>query len=1589
MDYHFTSKNCRIEGGQLQYTEGINSPAGVFFGKRKAVFQLDDELKTDSWGVSIWAKPLGWKPHCENFVFFLALTSQREKNDDLPVDLIVSKFCKQTSLAFNLRLPEGQNFYHDIALWETDSWHHLAVTFEQGTYKYYLDGELTGEKNAIKAVKWENLIIGTPYNSWSYIGEEKTAIGDVTLHSAAPSAEQIREKYRAGRQRIREQENEYGNKAQAEYSFDSDLPLNIKVAGKIAKAKGIIGQGLSADGGNLTVATKDLLGDAKRGTVTMWVCPQWTPTTDECYFFCMLHAGAKRILLYKPHQKAVVCLLYQDTASKEQKQVEYEVLSWRKDEWRHLAFSWGQGLYTLYIDGKVCGTINEVPDMKFDNFMLGQALPEWNGLGSASTLYDEIKLYNRTLPAKEIFEHYSQHAPTHSQTLQHAAPETPNLATAANKCIIIASSFENYQQNYTDNLIDGDPTTFWRSKEAGEKLFLELRWPFPRKIDQLFLRGLTPTPEQIRLESYLLATDSWIAVKEFQPEEVQDGPFIFPVQNTTRLRLHLIPPKNQKTAASELEAYGPKQAGTGLSEPYWDAWYIWYPEPDKVHKAAQPRYFRKTFQLDEIPVSAVIQARSNDYYKIFVNGTEVDSGSVEIRPQQVTKLLKIGDNVIAAEADLGRNPGHWGWGEFIAELSLNYHDKTIKIGTGEDWKSSKNTGAGWTEQGFDDSAWLKPFCYLRPPEGPWGKIDYYSSSICEQADSDGKTPVHQAKPGEVIKISFSFTPRHRLNQNYDFLLEAGSDIPGIRGERHLFTSMYMDAPETENCTETITVMAELILPPWTPSGRQPVYLSAAGQKNGLALTINGSEKIKIAEIEVTGREVPDQGVTNAQIGYPNGQAAFILDNQVTTPLFWRYMILSDPERLYMTERYSDIKIHQFLLYGRLIDAAGSTNWSERFAELDRNIRTLLGVNPQALIVVLWLLNPTQQWLQENPDEMLITAFGKKEGVSFASEKYRRECLAFTKAVVEYLQQQPYWKQIIGFHPWICGMPDCVTGGVEGNLWQTDRSKITVGDFNPQAITMFRAFLRKRYENDIAKLREAWRKPDISFDTVMPDIKELTAPAADGGVFRDPAAGKMPFDYMDFIPTMLSSLLVEMCRLTKEMTGYTRINFVHYGFVVVQIQSYNLPGSIFNNNNFDLSELLRDPAIDGYIGAPSYSARLPGTPCLTYFPWTSFRLHGRMYLPDDDTRYYHCGTRNYGHNHSIRESRAITLRNLGADITRNFGSWFSDMSQGKGALAVSWTGEREVAEMLGEMNRLYQKAQQVGYRSAAEIAVIFSADSPRYLDIFHGPTLANNLIEWMFYPEFFRLGAPFDVYLTSDLHHHDFPGQYKLYVMMNTFYLSEADRRRIDELKKNGATFLWFYAPGYISDKGLDLRQIETMTGFKVESLPGKEKMCAVPTQHRLTEGLTEQYRLTSSAFSYKNTRQMHADEFGPKFRIVDSAAETAARFADGKTALAVKDFGTWKSIYSIIPRLERPVLRNICRLAGVHLYTEAEDIIFDANQNFIVLHNGYQGSQEIDLTFPRPADVSDALSGEKLGGKINQLKIQIEECSTRILYLEY
>ncbi|MBE6368157.1 MAG: hypothetical protein E7052_09665 [Lentisphaerae bacterium] len=1583
----FSSPDCLLSNGSLEYTQGVGSPAGIFGGKHKAVFTLNKNFNADSWGVSLWVKPLDWQMSTQNFVFFMTL--QGSSSNRQAVDLMLCKFCKRTDLAFNLRSPESHPYFHRAGLWQKDSWHQLAVTFQRGQLRYFLDGQLIKEQNQLPTISWKNLVIGTPYSSWGFIGSEKSAISRIKLFTQAPSPDDIHKEYLQGCALVAGKQTVKSEPVDLKENFDLNPPSYLRSTGRTAVVPGISGNGMLLSNGTVSLPTQKIFAGRRAGTVALWVKPQWHPSSEKGYFFTLLSTPDQQLLLYKPHKSHQLRLYFRDLQKKTQKWVEKDIRYWQKDQWHHLAFTWNeQQLFVLYIDGKSVGSMIDVPPFIPVNAAFGKVLPGWGGLGSENTVFDDLLISSRELSASEIQALYQQHRSAENPAAKKKS-NTVNLAAESRRCIVTASSFADYASSYTNNLCDNDLQTFWQTREPGESCFLELRWPFPRQVDTLQLDGLLGNIKEASLESYSAANNTWTPVKRFDSQQISSGCFTFPQQSTTRLRLHLQPSSGEYVAASELSAYGPVQSGTSAAKPYWDAWYIWYNEPDKVHKPAQKRYFRKIFTLDQLPENAVLQARSNDYYKLFINGAEVDSGSVQIHPCQVQKYLKKGKNVIAAEADLIRNPGQWGWGEFIAELSLNYPDKSIRIGTGSDWKSSPAPAANWNSdaENFDERSWQPSYCYKRPPEGPWGKIAYYPSGVCEKASTVSASLLYRGRPGETLQLKFQLQTEFPLKQDYDFLLEAGSLAGTLRSKGQPFAAMYGNVKSSPDQRQ-LEITADFTLPAWSPSGKQKLYLSAQGRKDGQALSINGVDKYEIAQIKISApiTAAPNAGVQKAQIAYVKNQAAFLLDDQVHTPFFWRYMHLTDPERLFMTSKYSDIKIHQFLLYGNLIDA-DRTRWGERFAELDNNIKTLLSVAPQSLVVVLWDMRPTLRWLQKNPDEMLITASGKKDGVSFASKKYRQECLQFSRALIEFLQKQPYYKHIVGFHPWICGMPDSVTGGVSENLWQTDRSKLTVGDFNLQAIDAFREFLRQRYNNDVDALRKAWKKPEVTFDNAAPEISELTRSGLHDGVFRDPAQGCMTFDYMDFVPTMMSSLLLDICRQNKRLTANRCINFVHYGFVIAHMQGYNTPGGIFNNNNFDLPELLKDPAIDGYVGAASYSGRLGGTAFITYFPWSSFKLHGRMYLLDDDTRYYHTGTRNYGHTRSLRESRAILQRNLGADITRNLGAWFADMSRGEGVQALSWTGTREITGMLARMDKLYRQAQADGYRSAAEIAVIFSTESPRYLDFFHGPTLANNLINWMFYPEFFKLGAPFDVYMTSDLHHRNFPRkQYKLYVMMNCFYLSDADRQKLNEFKQNNTTFLWFYAPGYIRKNALDVKGITELTGIETVMLPGKEKMSAAIGKHFLTANLPPGSRLAAAGFTVPATQRMHSDKFGPRFRIVDKQAEIAARFADGQGALAFKNMGSWRSVYSVIPRLEQKVLRNICRSAGVHIYTQ-EGIAFDANKNYIVMHNGYESPRDFMLYLPQRCTVSDALSNKELARNCSRIRVKMEPCSTLIYRL--
>jgi hypothetical protein len=91
----------------------------------------------------------------------------------------------------------------------------------------------------------------------------------------------------------------------------------------------------------------------------------------------------------------------------------------------------------------------------------------------------------------------------------------------------------------------------------------------------------------------------------------------------------------------------------------------------------------------------------------------------------------------------------------------------------------------------------------------------------------------------------------------------------------------------------------------------------------------------------------------------------------------------------------------------------------------------------------------------------------------------------------------------------------------------------------------------------------------------------------------------------------------------------------------------------------------------------------------------------------------------------------------------------------------------------------------------------------------------------------------------------------------------------------------------------------------------------------------------ATKFDHPITRDVPQDLFwgtnnvlGPLFHVMDAQAEILGQVVSAggrsKPGLAVKNMGTWTSIYCAAPNIPAPVLRGMARFAGVHLYNDTD-----------------------------------------------------------------
>lgn len=874
---------------------------------------------------------------------------------------------------------------------------------------------------------------------------------------------------------------------------------------------------------------------------------------------------------------------------------------------------------------------------------------------------------------------------------------------------------------------------------------------------------------------------------------------------------------------------------------------------------------------------------------------------------------------------------------------------------------------------------LGPDQYMLPQSIPTG-LDSGMVSV-----SGVKIPTGTYRPGDVVDISFEVTSTTNTVP-FGFLLEL-SDRDALEDLRE-YGADFCSGRWAARPDEKGRVAVRMELPPWTPDGRNDILLFPLADKSGRRIAIDSN---LLGSIDVCRPNMPPMldPVESVCVGTNAvGQRGFVINGKWHPAFFNQIYGNTTPERLAATAE-TGLRILYF--QNREAFPVSGENLEKRLKWFDRRIRMALRVNPQNYFILSQRTKAdSRKWIQSHPDDLMMLENGERNPenlLSYGSELYERQSEEFVRRLLDFVSRQPYADRIIGYHMWSCTKNDGFIGGAAPNRKTRNREEFIAGDYHPGVQKLFREFLREKYKGDLAALRLAWHDDNVTFDNAIVHQTDLVREDIPGNVLRDPVRSRPAIDYLEFFPSVLSRHLLRIARIIKQETKGKALVLAHYG-AIKHCMCFSWAEQL-QCGNWDFESVLEDPAIDLYIQAQPYDTREAGNAMHVYQPVKSVDLHNRLYLLDHDPRTLGAGLLKHGRHRSQYEGESVFARDYGNQWIENSGAWISDMS-----LEPWWKFEESrlpwftMPEVLRPIRQTLSALEKIDTprRSMTEVAVVLSLNSYRYEDACranpHYKGLVNDLLLQNGFP---FLGAPYDVILTGDLCRPNLP-DYKLYVFLNPTYLTDAERKGVDALKRDGKVLTWFYAPGYSTDEGLSLAAAKAVCGINLKIKPDAYEVPELTYEKDspLAEGLEHQ---KLSGTTWDEITYISPAEISPIFYADDDDVKPAGRYKDGSVAYGFKDFGNWKSVWCGVPNFTLEDLVNLARFAGVHLYAQAP-VVLTADNRLLMVHNGYDGEREILINLPKPARIRDAFTDKEIAnGKEFKVKLGIPE--TRLLRLDY
>jgi hypothetical protein len=587
------------------------------------------------------------------------------------------------------------------------------------------------------------------------------------------------------------------------------------------------------------------------------------------------------------------------------------------------------------------------------------------------------------------------------------------------------------------------------------------------------------------------------------------------------------------------------------------------------------------------------------------------------------------------------------------------------------------------------------------------------------------------------------------------------------------------------------------------------------------------------------------------------------------------------------------------------------------------------------------------WTLDHPEEMARLDTGDMLNMpSYGSELYNRALAAAVGRFVDHFENSPFADHIAGYNP--------VYNSNENFNYNLGKTAPEHGwdDYSGVMRQAFRRWLRGRYQDDPESLRASWCEGRTTFDTAeIPTVAERLH--ATSGVFNcTEGRGRRVADWFRCYNDLNARRALALCRSVKANLRQPKLCGIMQGY---SWGGPHMMGYPVEFGSGTAPTILESPDIDFLHSPYSYFNRFVKNnhvgSHLSQHAVEAVHAVGKVLLDqwDSKTRLARPpGSRPPppGWGFDAQTGLDILDRDFCGSLAHSASFYLQEAGPGH---IVSVRGcylwgpfhfdAPEIRARMPQWRAVADAARAVGARSVAEVALITSNDTlfyrrpDRAFDDLYGIALRH----W----ELPCAGAPVDEYLLEQFDR--IPRPYKVYIFWNSFYVPAELREKIrNKLSAEGATALWFYAPGLLDAQGEGMSKMEQLTGIRFGRSDREQFIQVEPDPaHPLTAGLCAYGSEVDPAFYQEGCEwwQFPADRaqfrFAPVFFADDPQAETLGRIRRlGRPGLVRKQVGSVTAWYSAAPAPSAALLREIFRSAGVHLYSERGDVVY-ANSHFV------------------------------------------------------